>query len=866
VTTSRWQRVEDLYHRAASLPLAEQDAFLTDACAGDPTLAEEVRGLLAHSGADSGFLETTAIEMLAESIADEGDESALLLPGSTVSHYRVLGVLGRGGMGIVHKAEDLRLGRPVALKLLPNYLSDDPRALDRFEREARAASALNHPGICTVYEIDQAGPHHFIAIEFLDGENLKERLARGALESRNALRIALDVCDALEAAHAVGIVHRDIKPANIFLTRGGATKVLDFGAAKRLSGEPAEPAGTLAQEDPPAAQDRHLTMPGTALGTLDYMSPEQAARQAVDARSDIYSLGAVIFEMVTGRLPPVECKSSGESGATDAIPPGLPRQLLDIAHRCLKANPAGRYPSISALRDDLARLAPAVARPGAVSRYLVAAIAIVSVLAIFAGIAWRAQRIEATAGATRVSTSRAIRSIAVLPFRDAVGDPAQAFFAEGITKALIEELSRIATLQVISSSSSQQYGDTRKSFAQIARELQVQALIEGTVARDGDRIRVSAKLVDATKDQKLWSADYNRASSDVIRLQKDIVQAVSTAIAGTLSPVDQARLAAGARSVDPAAYEAYLKGVYFFAKGTHSAFGKAQGYYEKAIALDPGFAPAYTGLAETLSYQAFTGSLPPAAWSKSEELLAHALSLDPDSVLAHTLVGMIRFHYHCDRPGAERELDRALEINPGDMDALTYHSFFLLEVGRTDEAIAEKTRVVRSDPLSIGTQAELGMYYVRAGRYEEAIEQLQHALELEENEPYTLSVLAGAQIELGRYDEAVVNLEKAVAVDRAPRWLGNLGFAYARAGRRDDALAVATELARTYEHQYVPAFRIARIYAVLGQREQALAWLRKTRKGEHQLAMEPGFESLQKDPEFLAIQAQTNPPEGCPAF
>jgi serine/threonine protein kinase/tetratricopeptide (TPR) repeat protein len=865
MTPERWQRIEDLFHGAGGVPAAERRAWLASACAEDPSLAGEVESLLENAGPHSA-LETPVIHLMARALAGaELRQAAALASGTLLSHYRIGDAIGSGGMGVVYEAEDLKLGRRVALKLLPDYLAHDEQALQRFEREARAASALNHPNICTVYEIDQAGDRHFIAIELLDGESLKERISRGPLERGELLDIATQVCDALEAAHAHGIVHRDIKPANIFLTQRGAAKVLDFGAAKRIGlDDPGVPLVNSTSKT--VVAEPTLTAFGAALGTIAYMSPEQATGQPADPRSDIYSLGLVLREMATGRRTADtidDPESESRRGPEVAIvPSSSPEELFPglapIIEKALRSDRDARYRSVTALRADLEPLrCPHVPL---IRRWYGGAVAAALVTMAVVGIAVR----DSPSQQVRVHR---IESLAVLPFQDLSDDASQAHLANAIWTALTADLSRLDSVRIVSNAATDRYTGAPKPLRDVARELRVSALVRGAVRRDGDRVRVGAMLVDGASERKLWSATYERDIRDVLKLQRGMTLDLAREVAVTLSPRERSALSAEAQTVNPEAYEAYMRGLYFWAKEDTGGFRKADEHFRRSIELDPTFAPAYTRAAEVLGFQAYVGRLPPAqTWPRAERLLAKALELDPQSALAHTLSGMIALQLRCDRARAESELNLAIALDPGDMNALDYHSYYLLEVGRFDEAIAEKKKVLSNDLVSLTTGAELGLYYFKAGRYGEAIRQLEKTLELNPEFAPALSRLAGVYTEQGRYEDAVRELQKAIALDRTVGRLADLGYAYALWHKPQEALQVVEELSTSAAERYVSPSLIARIYAGLGDTHHALSWLERSEIGDAPLLTDPAFDRLRSDGRFQAIAARLDRGTECPMF
>ena len=876
MSPNRWQTIEELYHTASDLRDEERESFLLAACGEDESLFREVKSLLKYGDTPQCVLDSPAIAVVAKAIAaDEIESNTFLLEGKTVSHYRILEAIGRGGMGVVYKAEDLRLGRLVALKLLPTFLARDPQALQRFEREARAASALNHPNICTVYEIDEADGLHFIAIELLHGETLKSRMARGPFQILEIISVASDVCEALETAHSNGIAHRDIKPANIFLMQRGGAKVLDFGVAKRVGSE-LEKSSTETSISLATNLDVILTIPGAQLGTAAYMSPEQAAGESVDGRSDIFSLGAVLYEMATGQLP---FRKNTYADLIRAIQNENPTSLTDvnrntspalsrIVEKAMQKEPCLRYQTAAEMRADLAAVRSRLRTKINWQKAVLVPALVVVLLALAVPASLRSPRVgNWIRGKPPSSSVREIKSLAVLPLENSSGDADQDYFADGMTDALITNLAEIGPLQVISRTSVMRYKGTQKKLPEIARELNVDAVIEGAVMNLGDRVRINVQLIQADNDQRLWGKSYDRKISDILSLQSEVARAIVAELQVKLASSEKKPPLTPAQTVNPQAYEAYLKGEYFLNKWSTEGFNKAKDYFQQSIDLDPNYAQGYTGLAEYYGLAAFTGSAPPRdAWLKSEDLLAKSLEIDSNLSDTHTLLGMLKLQFRCDRAAAEKELNRALELNPGDMRALDYHSYYLLEIGRKDEAIAEKQRVLKHDPVSLITNAELGLYFVLAGRPDEAIVQLKKTLELDPNYPPAHMRLGRAYEMKAQYDQAAVEMQKAISLGKEPFRLMRLGELYARWGKRREAWQEIRELREMSTQRYVAPSGIALIYAQLGEKESALAWLAKAKGDDEPKVTDPGFDGLRSDPRFQALEARLKPDPACPPF
>ena len=872
--SEQWQVIEELYHSASELPDAERSSFLQTACGEDQGLRLEVESLLRHGDTPQSFLDTAAIAIVAKAIAaDEYDSPAPALEGKTISHYRILKTLGRGGMGVVYEAEDIRLRRRVALKLLPDFLARDPQALLRFEQEAQAASALNHPNICTVYEVYEDQGLHFIAIELLEGETLKERIGRGPLEVREILAIGAQICDALEAAHSAGIIHRDIKPSNIVLTRRGSAKLLDFGVAKRVGPELIQQAETISRLLPPNL-DFTVTAPGAVIGTVADMSPEQSAGDDVVACSDLFSMGVVLYVMATGQSPfpgkdladVLQAIQHRQPTPIGQLRPKLPSRLVGIVNKALQKERSLRYQSAAEMRADLEALSHGLELK-AKRRKMLPLMALATLL--FAAVLAGSLRLQPVRGwiLGKTYASFPLKSIAVLPLENLSGDSTQDYFADGMADALITNLSKVRALRVISRTSSMHYKGTHKSLPEIAKQLDVDAVVEGSVAKAGNRVRINAQLVDAHRDQHLWARQYDGELKDVLQLQSDLASAIAMEVGGRLAPNELSRLKAKSRQVNPQAYEAYLKGVYFLDKWTSDGFQKAKSYFEQAIDFDPKYADGYAGLGEYYGTVAYLGMVPPReAWLKSEDLLLKALEMENTSSKAHSLLGMLKFNFRCDRPAAEKELSRALELNPGDMRALDYHSYYLLQIGRTDEAIAEKRRVLEHDPLRVITNAELGDYLVQAGRIDEAITQFQKAMEIDPNYAGAHRRLGWAHVAKQQYRQAVIELQKAISLDKTPARLAQLGEVYARWGKRKEALATIRQLQQMSRQRYVSPTMTALIYARLGQKKAAIAWLEKAKPEDDPKISDPGFEPLRSLPRFKVLEARLRLDQGCPAF
>jgi len=777
--------------------------------------------------------------------------------GRTLGHYRIVEKIGAGGMGEIYRARDEQLNRDVALKVLPPGMLKDEKARRRFRNEALLLAKLNHPNIATVHEFDTEDGADFLVMECVAGTSLAQKLETGPLPEKELLLIATQVALALEEAHERGIVHRDLKPGNIVIAPKDRAKVLDFGIAKLL-----RPAGDT---DP----TQSITGSHGGAGTLPYMSPEQLRGEEAGARSDIFSFGAVLYEMASGRRP---CEETLPSRLIDAIireHPVPPRQLNPktsselerIILKCLEKEPENRYQSAKELEVDLRRLQTPSAvplTPAAAARpnrpptrgMKVAGVAmgIVFVLGLVLGIGWwRVRRAP-------VSISTPIRSLAVLPLENLSGDSQQDYFAQGMTEELTTQLAQISALRVIARTSVTSYKDSRLSLPEIGKQLHVDAIVEGSVMRSNDRVRITARLVQASNGDLLWAQSYDRNLKDVLGLQEDVARAVASEVRVTLTPDEQARLAT-AQAVNPKAHDDYLEGSYLD-KGTSSQQRKALEYFEDAIRIDPNYAAAYAGLAD---YYWSNQELPPGGrMPKAKEYAQRALGLDPNSADAHIALGAIHFFADWDWPAAEKEFKRAIELSPSDVEAHRTYSVYLAAMGRADEALAESAKAQQLDPLSIWAQITAGYMFYFTRHYDEAIAQCRRALELDPNSVGAYDCLGTSYAAEGKYDQAIEASEKASTLsNNDPTRLVGLGRAYALAGRKADALKVLEQLRQISGRMYVPPYFFATIYGDLGQRDEAFRWLNKGFEEGDQylpwLKVDSAIDALRSDSRFQPL-------------
>ncbi|HEY6215932.1 MAG TPA: protein kinase [Pyrinomonadaceae bacterium] len=838
----RWQQVESLYHATLEKDPRERSAFLVHACDGDETLRREVESLLAFDAHAEQFIESPALEVAVKMMADESSKS--IAAGDRFNQYRILSQLGAGGMGEVYLAEDTSLRRKVALKFLPVVLTKDKAHLRRFEVEARAVAALSHPNVCTIHEvIETEDGRHCIVMEYIAGMTLRERMLKGRISINEALEIAIQIASALSSAHNEGIVHRDIKPENVMLREDGYVKVLDFGLAKL--------AETTPDSADSAAETRSIevkTLPGVLMGTVAYMSPEQARGLPVDVRTDVWSLGVVLYEMVAGRQPfQGPTPTDVIIGIAEREPTPLAEfapeasQLEQVIAQTLAKDRNDRYGTASEALVDLKNLKRElelgtdlnttrrlkhVARPPSRTRTLallgVAAVVIAAVVFTI----WFARNLRAPA------TAPQIKSLAVLPLENLSGDASQDYFAEGMTETLIAGLAKVVELRVTARTSVVQYKGSPKSLKQIAQELNVDAVAEGSVQRSGDKVRVTVRLIDAATEKLLWSGEYDRDLRDVLTLQNEIAQEVTQAIRIKLTPQEQGRLTQ-ARRINPAAYDDFLRGRYFLSRQTKADNDAAIEALNRAVTTDRDFAGGWAELAQAYVWRLFL-FVPNEKDLQQKAFVAveKALELDKELPEAYLARGRLLWtpanHFPHDK--AIQEYRRALALNPSLDEARNQLALVLGHVGLLDESLAELNKALAANPANNLARFRVGESLLFQGKYEQALTALRNV------PPDVNPSLIGHQIvltlfELGRKDEAAATLEKFLKdypQDNRGLYTSLQAVLAASAGQErlaEEKIKLAIERGKGFGHFHHTAYHIALAYALMNRPDEAITWL-----------------------------------------
>jgi serine/threonine protein kinase len=728
-----------------------------------------------------------------------------------ISHYKILEKIGEGGMGVVYKAEDTKLRRTVALKFLPEDLTKDSEAKERFLQEAQAAAALDHPNICTVHEIDEADGQTFIVMANIEGQSLKEIIGAGPMEMSRAINIVIQVAEGLQEAHKRGVVHRDVKPANIMLTDRDQAKIMDFGLAKLSWGV-------------------DLTKTAAIMGTVAYMSPEQAKGETVDHRTDIWSFGALLYEMLSGERT---FKSRHDHAILhsvlyeDPVPIGklksdVPVAVEEIISKCMQKEPNDRYSDMGSLLKDL-----------------------------------RSIPLEDTSDSSSEETDKQqLPSIAVLPFVNMSADPENEYFSDGLSESIINVLTQLNNFKVVARTSAFSFKGKDVNIREIGKELNVANVLEGSVQKAGNRLRITAQLISVKDGYHLWSEKFDRTLEDVFAIQDEISLQIVDNLKAKLGS-DEKTMLVKRYTDDIEAYNLYLKGRYHFAKITEGGIEKALDYFHQVVDKDPMYALAYAGIADCHLRNTWYYFRPPKEeLPKALAFVEKALTLDSQLSEAHASLALTKMLYERDWDGSGKEFEHAIDLNPGNSLARSYYSVYFAVLGKHSESIEEAQKALDLDPISLWEMINLGMRYYYDFQFDKSLEQIQKAIDLDPNNYVAHNYSVFPLVCLGRYDEAVQSAQRAEKIlgERTPHILCALGLAYSLSGDRGEAQKVLKELIALSDKGTIPLFIIPWIYFSLDERDKAFEWIERGFEENDPLLMwiksDPIFRRLEGDPKY----------------
>lgn len=847
MNSNHWQRIEELFHAASQLPAEDRAVFLKGECAGDELLLQEVESLIAASEGGNSFIEQPALS-LGMKVLSSGQKGSLV--GQSIGHYRIVQLLGEGGMGAVYLAEDCTLERHVALKFLAPGLVGDDWAREQLMKEARAVARLENPNICAVHGLEEIGDYNFIVMQYVEGETLASLLRKGPLGLEPALDLGVQIIRALSAAHLRGIIHRDVKPQNIVVTADGQAKVLDFGLAKFVR---------RSQSTGPADKMDQTSHQGFVVGTVAYMSPEQARGDELDCRSDIFSFGIVFYQMLGGQNPFLretreETIAAIKTEEPPRLPEELPEALVGIGRKCLEKTLERRYESAEQLLLDLRRLRKSRERASMMAwrqhlKYYALA-AVVLLVILLGSIGYIYQKV------TKVHT------LAVLPITNKSGDPDKNYLSEGMTRNLFDKFSYLPRLKVKLPTVAASTQD--EEIAKVGRELKVEAVLSGEIFRQGQSLVLRLTMLNTSDGVPTWEQTFNIDSADMLALEDDITRKVTSAL-GLWLIGGEKKLLAKRQTNNEDALRLYMKGrVYLGLKRDRENIQKAIQFFQQAVDLDPAFAQAYTGLADcyVLTSNVAYGPIPTKeAMDKARWNARQALDIDPSLSEAHTSMGNIKLRYDWEWQQAEQEFKQAIELDPEYAPAHFAYANLLAVLGRFDESIRQSEVAKELDPYSPLSDMNYGraLYYAR--RYGAAADHFNKLLKQRPDYAPFLHMLGLVLLQQGQYREAVVALEKLHSTD--PLFAAaSLGYAYAKEGKRDDALRMIEELDQFSEQKPVPPHEKALVYVGLGEKDKAFQLLEKAYQERFAnlayLTTDPVYDDLRSDPRFSDLARRVN--------